>query len=109
MDCPLQFGEDLLPQLEGFKYLWILFTSERKMEWEINRWMGVTSRGTTTVCCEEERPEPEGKTLNLSISLHSELWVVTKFQEGLRVKPLLLRIERSQMRLSGSQYNCGET
>ena len=32
MDCPLQVRKESLPQVEEFKYLEVLFTSEGKME-----------------------------------------------------------------------------
>ncbi len=37
VDCPLRVGEELLPQVEEFKDLKVLFTSEGKMEQEIDR------------------------------------------------------------------------
>ena len=37
MDWPLQVGRELLPQVEGFKDLGVMLTSEGKMEWEIDR------------------------------------------------------------------------
>ena len=39
VDCPLQVGEESLPQMEEFKYLRVLFMSEGKMEWEVDRWI----------------------------------------------------------------------
>ncbi len=36
-------GEELLPQIEEFKYLRVLFTSEGKMEREIDRLIGAVS------------------------------------------------------------------
>ncbi|GAA6111505.1 uncharacterized protein LOC111191400, partial [Tachysurus ichikawai] len=41
--CPLQDSGELLPQVEEFKYLGVLFTSEGRMEREINRRIGVSS------------------------------------------------------------------
>ncbi|KAI3377437.1 hypothetical protein L3Q82_008415 [Scortum barcoo] len=35
--CPLQVGGEVLPQVEEFKYLGVLFTSEGKIEREIDR------------------------------------------------------------------------
>ena len=37
VDCPLSVGGELLPQVEDFKYLGVLFTNERKMEREFDR------------------------------------------------------------------------
>ncbi|TWW74372.1 R2DM Retrovirus-related Pol polyprotein from type II retrotransposable element [Takifugu flavidus] len=43
VECLLQVGEEVLPQVEEFKYLGILFTSEGRMEREIDRRIGATS------------------------------------------------------------------
>ena len=37
VDCPLQVGGEFLPQVEEFRYLGVLFTSEGRMEREIDR------------------------------------------------------------------------
>ncbi|MDF4981257.1 hypothetical protein P3565_23090, partial [Vibrio parahaemolyticus] len=42
----LQVGGEVLPQVEEFKYLGILFTSEGRMEREINRRIGAASAVT---------------------------------------------------------------
>uniref|UniRef100_A0A8C6NZ96 Trafficking protein particle complex subunit 9 n=1 Tax=Nothobranchius furzeri TaxID=105023 RepID=A0A8C6NZ96_NOTFU len=39
----LQVRDEVLPQVEEFKYLRVLFTSEGKMEPEIDRWIGAAS------------------------------------------------------------------
>ncbi|KAI3353571.1 hypothetical protein L3Q82_020093, partial [Scortum barcoo] len=41
--CPLLVGGEVLPQVEEFKYLGVLFTSEGKMEREIDRRIGAAS------------------------------------------------------------------
>ncbi|CAM4664394.1 unnamed protein product [Leuciscus chuanchicus] len=41
--CPLQVGGEFLPQVEEFKYLGVLFTSEGRMEREIDRQIGAAS------------------------------------------------------------------
>ncbi|XDV31537.1 hypothetical protein PO909_002528 [Leuciscus waleckii] len=41
--CPLQVGGEFLPQVEEFKYLGVLFTSEGRMEREIDRRIGAAS------------------------------------------------------------------
>ncbi|KAI3377927.1 hypothetical protein L3Q82_009055 [Scortum barcoo] len=41
--CPLQVSGEVLPQVEEFKYLGVLFTSEGKMEREIDRRIGAAS------------------------------------------------------------------
>ncbi|TWW62742.1 hypothetical protein D4764_04G0013890 [Takifugu flavidus] len=43
VECLLRVGEEVLPQVEEFKYLRILFTSEGRMEREINRRIGAAS------------------------------------------------------------------
>ncbi|KAI3377533.1 hypothetical protein L3Q82_008699 [Scortum barcoo] len=42
--CPLQVGGEVLPQVEEFKYLGVLFTSEGKIEREIDRRIGLVQR-----------------------------------------------------------------
>ncbi|KAI3376739.1 hypothetical protein L3Q82_000006 [Scortum barcoo] len=41
--CPLRVGGEVLSQVEEFKYLGVLFTSEGKMEREIDRRIGAAS------------------------------------------------------------------
>ncbi len=41
--CPLQVGGEFLPQVEEFKYLGVLFTSEGRMEREIDRRIGAAA------------------------------------------------------------------
>jgi len=43
VDCSLQVGAECLPQAKEFKYLGVLFTSEGKMEKEINRRTGAAA------------------------------------------------------------------
>ena len=43
VDCPLQVGGELLPKVEEFKYLRVLFMSEGKMEQEIDGRIGASS------------------------------------------------------------------
>ncbi|KAI3375063.1 hypothetical protein L3Q82_021584, partial [Scortum barcoo] len=43
MACPLRVGGEVLPQMVEFKYLGVLFTSEGKMEREIDRRIGGAS------------------------------------------------------------------
>ncbi|TWW81681.1 hypothetical protein D4764_01G0014960 [Takifugu flavidus] len=40
VECLLRVKEEILPQLEEFKYLGVLFTSEGRMEQEIHRQTG---------------------------------------------------------------------
>lgn len=51
--CPLWVGGEVLPLVEQFKYLGILFMSEGKMEIEIGRQTGVAS--TVVVVCVPDR------------------------------------------------------
>ncbi|TWW77601.1 hypothetical protein D4764_12G0009910 [Takifugu flavidus] len=43
VECLLRVKEEILPQVEEFKYLGVLFTSEGRMEREINRRIGAAS------------------------------------------------------------------
>ncbi|KAK3534617.1 hypothetical protein QTP86_016770, partial [Hemibagrus guttatus] len=41
--CTLQVGGEVLPQVEEFKYLGVLFMSEGRMDREIDRWIGAAA------------------------------------------------------------------
>ncbi|KAK0155726.1 Retrovirus-related Pol polyprotein from type-1 retrotransposable element R2 [Merluccius polli] len=43
VECTLRVGDEILPQVEEFKYLGVLFTSEGRMEREIDRRIGAAS------------------------------------------------------------------
>jgi len=43
VDCSLRVGNELLPQAKEFKYLRVLFTSEGRMEREMDRRIGAAS------------------------------------------------------------------
>uniref|UniRef100_A0A8C5HIH4 Reverse transcriptase domain-containing protein n=1 Tax=Gouania willdenowi TaxID=441366 RepID=A0A8C5HIH4_GOUWI len=43
VECLLRVGDEVLPQVEEFKYLGVLFTSEGRMEREIDRRIGAAS------------------------------------------------------------------
>jgi len=43
LECSLRVGNELLPQAKEFKYLGVLFTSEGKMEREMDRRIGAAS------------------------------------------------------------------
>ncbi|KAK0151552.1 hypothetical protein N1851_007152 [Merluccius polli] len=43
VECTLRVGDEILPQVEEFKYLGVLFTSGGRMEWEIDRRIGAAS------------------------------------------------------------------
>lgn len=55
--CPLWVGNESLPQVEGFKYLGIPFTSERRVEWQIDKQLGVEGAVMWTLhqCVVEKR------------------------------------------------------
>ncbi|KAI3366505.1 hypothetical protein L3Q82_000635 [Scortum barcoo] len=135
--CPLRVGGEVLPQMEEFKYLGVLFTSEGKMEREIDRRIGAASTVMQSVYRTVVVKKELSQKANLSIyrSIYTptltyghELWVMTErtrsqiqaaemsflrrvagcslrdmvrssvTQEELGVEPLLLHIERSQLR-----------
>ncbi|KAI3376614.1 hypothetical protein L3Q82_017048, partial [Scortum barcoo] len=78
--CPLRVGGEVLPQVEEFKYLGVLFTSEGKMEREIDRRIGAASavmRSDVPDRRGEEGAEPKGEALDLHRSIsrsHPHLW-----------------------------------
>ncbi|TWW59948.1 hypothetical protein D4764_05G0000380 [Takifugu flavidus] len=109
VECLLRVKEEILPQVEEFKYLGVLFTSEGRMEREV------------------DRRTRSGEEIYRSIFVPTltyghDLWVMTErtrsrvqaaemsflqrgrssaIREELGVEPLLLRVERSQMRWLG--------
>ncbi|TWW73385.1 R2 Retrovirus-related Pol polyprotein from type I retrotransposable element [Takifugu flavidus] len=66
VECLLRVKEEILPQVEEFKYLGVLFMSEGRMEQEINR----------RIHSGEERAEPKGEALDLLVDLrfYPHLW-----------------------------------
>ncbi len=87
VDCSLWVGSELLPQVEEFKYLGVLFTSEGRMEREINRRIGAALAVTwalyRTVVVKREMSW-KGKLLIYqsiyvpTLTYGHELWVVTE-------------------------------
>ena len=59
MDCPLKVCGKLLPQVEEFKCLGVLFTSEGKMEHEVDRRI-------SAACCGKGGAESKGNALHLT-------------------------------------------
>ncbi len=142
--CPLQVGGVLLPQVEEFKYLGFLFTSEGRMEWEIDRRIGAASAVMRSmyrsVMVKKELSRKAKLSIYRSIYVPTltyghELWVMTErtrsriqaakmsfflrrvagrslrdrvrssvTREELRVEPLLLHIERGQLRWLGHLF-----
>ncbi|TWW77545.1 hypothetical protein D4764_12G0009350 [Takifugu flavidus] len=83
-----------------------------KEEQEIDRRIGIRSNADSApVRCGEERAEPKGLNLPVDLRSYPHLWVAglslrdrvrsSAIREELGVEPLLLRVERSQMRWLG--------
>ena len=141
--CPLRVGGELLPQVEEFKYLGVLFTSEGRMEREIDRRIGAAAAVMRSlyrsVVVKRELSRKAKLSIYRSIYVPTltcghELWVMTErirsriqaaemsflrrvagrslrdrvrssvTREDLGVEPLLLHIERSQMRWLGHLF-----
>ncbi|GAA6085164.1 receptor-type tyrosine-protein phosphatase F-like, partial [Tachysurus ichikawai] len=141
--CSLQVGGELLPQVEEFKYLGVSFTSEGRMEREIDRRIGVSSAVMRSIYRSVVVKKELSRKAKLSIyqsiyvptlTYGHELWVMTErtrsriqaaemsflrrvagrslrdrvrssvTREELRVEPLLLHIERSQLRWLGHLF-----
>ncbi|XP_042604086.1 uncharacterized protein LOC122141275 [Cyprinus carpio] len=141
--CPLQVGGDLLPQVEEFKYLGVLFMSEGRMERENDSRIGAASALMRLMYLPVVVKKELSCKLKLSIYLSiyvptltygHELWVMTErtrsriqaaemsflhrvagcslreglrsltTREELRIKLLLLHIERSQLRGLGHLF-----
>uniref|UniRef100_A0AAV2JL93 ribonuclease H n=1 Tax=Knipowitschia caucasica TaxID=637954 RepID=A0AAV2JL93_KNICA len=141
--CPLQVGGEVLPQVEEFKYLGVLFTSEGRMEHEIDRRIGaacaVMRSLYRTVVVKRELSRKAKLSIYRSIFVPSltyghELWVMTErtrsriqavemsflrrvagrslrdrvrssvTREELGVEPLLLHVERNQLRWLGHLF-----
>ena len=140
VECTFWVRDEILPQVEEFKYFGVLFTSEGRLEREIDRRIGAVSAVTQTlhgsVVVKRELSRKAKLLIYQSIFIPTltyghELWVVTErtrsrvqaaemsflcrvaglsfrdrvrslvIREELRVDPLLLCIERSQMRWLG--------
>ncbi|KAI3365744.1 hypothetical protein L3Q82_000754 [Scortum barcoo] len=71
--CPLQVGGEVLPQVEEFKYLGVLFTSEGKIEREIDRRIGAASAVMRsvyrTVVVKKELSRKASEALDLPVNL----------------------------------------
>ncbi|KAK9541149.1 hypothetical protein VZT92_001216 [Zoarces viviparus] len=140
VDCSLQVWTECLPQAKEFKYLGVLFTSEGKMEREIDRRIGAAAAVKQalhrTVLVKKELSRKAKLSIYHSVYVPTltyghELWVVTErtrswlqaaemsflrrvaglslrdrvrssvIRGELGVEPLLLRVERSQLRWFG--------
>ncbi|KAL7836057.1 hypothetical protein SRHO_G00284040 [Serrasalmus rhombeus] len=140
VESPLWVGDELLPQVEEFKYLGVLFTSDGTREREIDRRIGAGSAVMRalyrSVVVKKELSHKARLSIYWSIYVPTltyghELWVMTErtrsriqaaemsflrrvaglslrdrvrssvIREGLGVEPLLLHVERSQLRWFG--------
>ena len=76
--CSLRVGGEFLPQVEDLKYFGVLFTSEGKMEREIDRRIGAAAAVMRLLyrSVMVKRVEPKGKALDLLANLCSypHLW-----------------------------------
>ncbi|KAK3534950.1 hypothetical protein QTP70_002031 [Hemibagrus guttatus] len=104
--CTLQVGGEVLPQVEEFKYLGVLFMSEGRMDREIDRWLGAAAAVMRSmyrsVVVKKELSRKAKFSIYQTIYVPTltyghELWVMTE-REELGVEPLLLHIERGQLR-----------
>ncbi|KAK3560563.1 hypothetical protein QTP86_010899 [Hemibagrus guttatus] len=141
--CTLQVGGEVLPQVEEFKYLGILFTSEGRMDREIDRRIGAAAAVMRSmyrsVVVKKELSRKAKLLIYQSIYVPTltyghELWVMTErvrsriqaaemsflrrvagrslrdrlrssvTREELGVEPLLLHIERGQLRWLGHLF-----
>ncbi|KAK3542618.1 hypothetical protein QTP86_031319, partial [Hemibagrus guttatus] len=141
--CTLQIGGEVLPQVEEFKYLGVLFTSEGRMDREIDRRIGAAAAIMRSmyrsVVVKKELSRKAKLSIYQSIYIPTltydhELWVMTERvrsriqaaemsflcrvagrslrdrvrssvpREELGVNPLLLHIERGQLRWLGHLF-----
>ncbi|KAK3542027.1 hypothetical protein QTP86_010850 [Hemibagrus guttatus] len=141
--CTFQVGGEVLPQVEEFKYLGVLFTSERRMDHEIDRRIGAAAAVMRSmyqsVVVKKELSRKAKLSIYQSIYVPTltyghELWVMTErvrpriqaaemsflrrvagrslkdrvrssvTREELGVEPLLLHIERGQLRWLGHLF-----
>ncbi|TWW63998.1 hypothetical protein D4764_03G0010060 [Takifugu flavidus] len=89
--------EEILPQVEEFKYLGILFTSEGRMEQEVDRRISAASAVMRTL----HRSVVVKRGVTLNLPGERDRVRSSAIREELGVEPLLLRVERSQMRWLG--------
>ncbi|KAK3556338.1 hypothetical protein QTP70_007102 [Hemibagrus guttatus] len=85
--CTLQVGGEVLPQVEEFKYLGVLFTSEGRMDREIDRRIGAAAAAMRSmyqsVVVKKELSRKAKLSIYQSIYVPTltyghELWVMTK-------------------------------
>ncbi|TWW80182.1 hypothetical protein D4764_10G0012120 [Takifugu flavidus] len=87
VECLLRVKEEILPQVEEFKYLGVLFTSEGRMEQEVDRRIGAASAVMRTLHWSVVMKRKLSQKAKLSIyqsifvptlTYGHELWVMTK-------------------------------
>ncbi|TWW67394.1 hypothetical protein D4764_02G0004350 [Takifugu flavidus] len=107
VECLLQVKEEILPQVEELKYLRVLFTSEGRMEQEIDRRIGAVVKSGKVLWVMTERTRSRVQAAEMSFlrrvagfSLRDRVRS-SAIREELGVEPLLLRVEKSQMRWLG--------
>ncbi|KAK0146650.1 putative uncharacterized transposon-derived protein F52C9.6 [Merluccius polli] len=107
VECTLRVGDEILPQVEEFKYLGVLFTSKGRLEREINRRVvpALTYGHELWVVTERTRSRVQAAEMSFlrrvaGLSLRDRVRSLV-IREDLGVDPLLLRVERSQMRWLG--------
>ncbi|TWW64333.1 hypothetical protein D4764_03G0013410 [Takifugu flavidus] len=102
VECLLRVKEEILPQVEEFKYLGVLFTSDLLVDlrsyphlWSWSPWV-MTERTRSRVQAAEMSFLLRVAELSLRDRVRS-----SAIREEVGVEPLLLHIERSQMRWLG--------
>ncbi|TWW73329.1 hypothetical protein D4764_15G0007230 [Takifugu flavidus] len=87
VECLLRVKEEILPQVEGFKYLGVLFTDEGRMEQETDRRIGAVSAVMRTlhrsIVVKRELSQKAKLSIYRSIFVPTlthghELWVITE-------------------------------
>ncbi|KAK3543834.1 hypothetical protein QTP70_030081 [Hemibagrus guttatus] len=85
--CTLQVGGEVLPQVEEFKYLGVMFTSEGRMDREIERWIGAAAAVMRSMYRSVVEKKELSRKVKLSIyqsiyvptlTYGHELWVMTE-------------------------------
>ncbi|KAI3370907.1 hypothetical protein L3Q82_007416 [Scortum barcoo] len=71
--CPLRVAGEVLPQVEEFKYLGVLFMSEGKMEREIDRRIGAASAVMRSVYRTDRRGEEGAESKEAKLSIYRSL------------------------------------
>ncbi|KAK0135127.1 hypothetical protein N1851_029060 [Merluccius polli] len=86
VECSLRVGSELLPQVKEFQYLGVLFTSEGKMEHEMDRRIGAASAVMWVLYQNVVKTEMSRKAKVLiyqlsyipTLTYGHELWIVTE-------------------------------